>query len=245
LEGNTFYQGNTVRDLIADQVLYNLAIYHDYYYSNNDFNGIPSFVRISTGTAQTQRTLMASLGAKVTTKISGGELDPSIGGTIQNQDNWGLIPVADVGELQRLYDLYSTQFKTYSQAEWNQKYPMGILRDASNKPLLDYTARPDPKHAGLVLMTADSTQPTFTAVLPAKSQALSLAGIPGATGQPWFTFEKCRAANGIYAGSFNHHKIWILDKEKFFSFAMLTLGTNGAGASSSIPLHISNGFLVQ
>jgi len=33
LRGNTYYQGVTVRDLIADQVLFNLAIYYDYFCS--------------------------------------------------------------------------------------------------------------------------------------------------------------------------------------------------------------------
>jgi hypothetical protein len=246
LQGNTFNQSMTVRDLIADQVLYNLALCYDYYYSDTDFNGIPSFVRISTGTAQTQRTATGSLGAKATTKISGGELDPSIGATLQNQDNWGLIPVADIGELQRLHDLYSTQFKTVSQAEWDKKYPKIIPVDASNKPLLTYKARLNPTNAAEVLMTADSTQATFTATVPGGAPALTLRDIPGADGHPWFTFNQCDKGNkAIFAGTFNHHKIWILDKENFFQFAILTLGTNSVGTSAATPLHISNGFLVQ
>ena len=255
LRNNTLIQGTTVGDLLADQVLFNLILFHDYYTkTNSEFSGIPSFVKIATGTAQSQHGYTATVAGKVPTIIENAEEDPSIAGTFQNQDSWGLVPITEPSELQRLFNLYSTQFTPYKNEDINRLFPVAPAMDAQGRPLVAYTPRTNAD--GSIIMTPDNTNPTFTARV-IQPKPITTNDIPGCgTNSQWFTFDPDVAASHPGAilvrkclTEFRYEKLWILDRAQFFKFTMMALGgTNtmiSGGRGPAVPLHISNGFLLQ
>jgi hypothetical protein len=249
LRNNALSQSKTVGDFLTDQVLYNLALYKDY----NDCksaNGLPSFIQLSSGGSQVQQSISGQLGLKIVTGI--GEEDPQVSGTHQSQDNWSFTPVVDPNQIQRLHYLYLAEFKNITKNELNIIFPpTPTPLDQQGRPYLSYT--PLTNADGTVVMS--NGVPQFMA-RPITNQPPSISMIPGAilanggVNDGWFTIdtEPTNSFEHFNMGSYNHHTIWITNKENFFKFALLILGGTNvmATSSQSTPLlQIQNGLLLR
>ena len=104
LRHNTTNESKTVSDIYEDEVLYNLALYHDFD-SGTRVNGLPSFVTLSSGMA----TITESLSGTLTIKFTSGpsEEDPAATGTHMTADNWAFTPVNDPAQLRRVSPILS------------------------------------------------------------------------------------------------------------------------------------------
>ena len=248
LRRNAFNQSKTVGDFLADQALYNLALYKDYYEASN-FNGLPSFVKLATGQAQVQQSISGQVGVKI--PIAGGdEVDPQIMGNHQTQDNWSFIPVVDPGEISRLYYLYRAEFKPISEADLMKVFPSPPSLDQQGRPFLDYTPRTN-KESGNVEMI--SNQPVFDAK-PKIPNRPKLSDIPGAiiddqkhVTNGWFSFtQPSNTVSCHRVGPYLNKYIWITNGENFFKFTLLTLGeTNASVTKSSSPVLLFNNGVIR
>jgi hypothetical protein len=257
LRQNTYHQSKTVGDFLANQVLYNLAYYKDYYEKNN-VNGLPSFVKLTTGQAQVQEAINAQVGIKI--PIEGGdEVDPQISGNHQTQDNWTFVPVVDPNEISRLYYLYRAEFKHITDADVLKVFPKPPdSLDKQGRPIPDYTLKTYTytNATGVfvgVVMT--NNQPVYDANPPKQPKNPQLADIPGAIDTKsnkidgWFSFTRpTNNVKSFYAGYYLHTGIWITNSENFFKFTLLTLGgTNNSTTtkSSSTMLLLNNNGIIS
>ena len=136
LRYNTSNQSKTVSDLLADEILYNLALYNDYYNSNR-VNGIPSFVTLSSGMAAVQQNLGGSVSIAVAP--TGDTGTPGMTASHQTTDNWGFTPVVDPGQINRLFCIYRAEFRLISTNDLAVIFPPSQpLLDSTGRPALDY-----------------------------------------------------------------------------------------------------------
>ena len=219
LRHSTLNQSKTVGDFIADQVLYNLVL-SQRHYSDESANGIPSFIKLQTGQATVQQTINGQLGLKF--PLSGGdELDPQVTAGHQSTGQWGFAPVVDPTEITRLYYLYKSLFVKLSPADLKFVFPNGTEPlGPDGRPALHYEPKLK-KDSREVEM--QNNQPVYTASFP-QPHAPQVSDIPGALGNTcdqWFTFKRpcCKAMHANYLGT----DVWVVDKEKFFKFAVCTL----------------------
>jgi hypothetical protein len=247
LKQNTLYQSRTVGDLLAEQVIYNLEVYHEYfYYRKNNFNSLPSFVKVASGTAQTQRTVTGSFAASIPAPTSSSTLTPTIGATAQTQDSWGLLPVVDLVTIKRLHNLYETLFTYVPETNFANLFPRQPLQvDASGHPFLHY--EPQTNKDGTVKTSKDGL-PQYVITVKLNPQ-LTKAKVPGALNKnmcknkQWFTFDSCVAAkcpDATRVRYLNYPDVWILNADDFYKFALLTLGDDDpSGQQGAVPLQMS------
>src|ERR1039458_8358987 len=238
LRRSTFNQSKTVSDFLADQVLYNLALYKDYY-DGDRVNGLPSFVKLATGQSQVQQAINAQMALKIA-DAGTVEKDPQLTGNHQTQDNWSFIPVVDPNEISRLYWLYRAEFNAVDDAALAKIFPPSPpALDQQGRPYLDYT--PETYTNGFVILT--NNQPVFKAK-PKRPIKPTIADIPGAVlndrgdvNGGWFSFSQpANAPLSARMGPYLNHYIWITNRENFFKFALLALGgTNSTAALKSSP----------
>jgi hypothetical protein len=252
LRRNAFNQSKTVADFLADQVLYNLAMYERYYHEGTNFNGIPSFIKLQTGQAQVQQSVNGQLALKLPLK-GGDEIDPQISGTHQTQDNWAFAPVVEPAELNRLYHLYRVLFNPAHDNEFAQIFPNANTQlGPDGKPLLKYS--PILTNGNEVVMISNQPQFTATFVKPTPPKPSDVPGAKDDNGNVlngWFSFASPKlqvpaATTWIHTGPYLGRDIWITNKENFFKFALLVLGpTNSLGSQFlSAPYSIQNGLLL-
>jgi hypothetical protein len=247
LQHNANKQTTTVSDLLNNEVLYNLALYKDYY-DGTRVNGIPSFVQLTTGQSQVQQTVNGQVTPKITTGVS--ETDLQFMGAHQVQDNWTFNPVVDPNILNRIYLLYRAEFTNVSRADLFKIIPPAPTPlDQQGHPYLQYT--PVTNSNGQVLMT--NNQPVFTAI-PIPIKPPTYAQVPGsiidANGtrtNGWFSFTP--PANNCSSwwpmGHYLHTDIWITNRDNFFQFELLALGgTNSIANPGPTPFTINNGVAV-
>jgi hypothetical protein len=249
LRRNAFNQSKTVGEFLADQVLFNLALFEKHFNDPSQFNGIPSFIKLSTGQAQVQQSVNGQLALKFPLK-GGDEIDPQISANHLTQDNWTFVPVVEPVELRRLYYLYHSVFQPASEADLAAIFPPAPNVGPDGRPVLTY--EPVIKN-GVVEMI--NNQPQFTAKLPAVPKH-TVAEIPGALGKDgqskssWFSFTPPPkgTTNWVRTGPYLGRDIWITSKENFFQFALLTLGstnsTPGAVHFSMPPYSLQNGLFL-
>jgi hypothetical protein len=227
-------------DLLAKQVLYNLALAKNFYEGTN-YNGIPSFVTLASGQAQVQDSVTPQLNMPIFLHGKGNEFIPQVSGTHQVQDNWSFTPVVDPGILNRLYWLYRSQF-TYVRQDivTNVLFPTQPDLDQWGRPNLNYVPKLDTN--GVVQMT--NNEPMFIAAPKPTAPTRSIGEIPGAWEDPkgtvtngWFLIptNKLQEATArqfpswFRVGTYLDRTIYITNRENFVKFAMLALGgTNGA-----------------
>jgi len=241
LRNSTFNQSKTVNDLLADQVLYNLALYKGYYQGTN-FNGLPAFVTLASGQAQIQDSVTPTFSAALTTHASTGNptYTPQIAGTHQVQDNWSFTPIVDPSVLFRLYWLYKVEFKPIGEAGLTNIFPPIPDLDQWGRPNLKYVAKAGPDGR---VQTDANHQPLFDIFVkePVKHK---LDEIPGSinedlsTNWSWFSFSPpCAGEKWDFAGTFLKMPIWITSRSNFVKFALLTMG--GTNAPSTTPISSS------
>jgi len=252
LRRNAFNQSKTVSDLLADQILYNLALYKDYYESDR-INGLPSFVKLSSGQAAVQQSLNGQMGLKIM-DVGTVEKDPQLTGNHQTTDNWTFTPVTDPNEINRLYCLYRAEFRKATSNELTVIFPAPSAQlDQQGRPYLDYTPVLN-TNDGTVLIT--NNQPVFTAKPKAVPSAPTIFDIPGSitndttkeVNEGWASFsEPANATPSSRMGPYLNHYIWITNRTNFFKFALLALGgTNvSANTKSSQPLFLINGGVIS
>lgn len=249
LRHSTANQAKTLSDLLADQVLYNLALYKDYY-EGNRVNGLPSFVKLASGQSQVQQSINGQVGIKIPPN-SGTEVDPQISGGHQTSDNWGFTPVIDPNEMNRLFCLYRAEFKEIGTNELSAIFPSPAPPlDQQGRPFLDYhpvTVTNDNQIS--VLIT--NNQPVFTATLKASPPPPQLNSIPGAIidekgdrNAGWFSFTQPEnSTTATRMGPYLSHYIWITNRDSFFKFALLALGQTNV--TTGPLLQIQNGLLLR
>jgi hypothetical protein len=242
LRRSTANQAKTVSDFMQDQVLYNLALYKDYY-DNHRANGLPSFVKLINGQATVQQTINGQLALKIPA-TGGVEKDPQINGSHQSSDNWSFVPVVDPNELNRLFTVYRTQFEFVSPAEMKQVFPTPAPPlDQWGRPTLKYT--PDTNPDGTVKLI--NNQPVFI-VTTNKMEKHEPPIIPGAKDKDgtvkdgWFSFtEPSKNIKAFKAGPYLNKYVWITDRQGFFKFTLLTLGgTNNLTAKPATGVFLLN-----
>jgi hypothetical protein len=253
LRYNTSNQAETTSDVLAQQVLYNLAVAKNFADDNphddRNFNGIPAFVTLVSGQASIQDSATPQISAAFPFHTwTGNQIGGQIQGVHQVTDNWSFAPVVDPNVLKRLYNLYRSQFTFIKQDSVDNIFLAPPQLDQSGRPMLHYEPRPGP--GGTVELT--NNQPVFD-VFPIKRELKTVAAIPGAwqnsdgkVTEPWFKIDpdhpdKCK---WFWAGKYRGRKIWITDREKFVQFAWLALGgTNGAPSLAPRFMLFQNGFL--
>jgi len=177
LRHNTANQSKTLSDLLADQVLYNLALYKDFY-DNKRVNGIPSFVKINTGMASVMQSINGSAAIKLT---STDEEDPTLQLAHATTDNWSFSPVTSPDEINRLFCLYEVEFNSVAIEDLPPIlaaiYPPTSNLDSTGKPILDYKWVTDDE--GFVIQTNNQLLFKARPHRPVKYTG-SLEEIPGA-----------------------------------------------------------------
>jgi hypothetical protein len=243
LRHNTSNESKTVSDIYEDEVLYNLALSHDFY-SNTRVNGLPSFVTLSSGMATITESLSGTLTVKVTTGPS--EEDPGATGTHMTADNWAFTPVNDPNQLKRLLLLYKAEFKKISQGEVDQLFQPGPpATDSQGRPILDYF--PDTNTDGYVKLDKNNN-PIFKAKPKPTTPHHTRKDIPGAVigrnedgtkkrSKAWFSFEQpaglsLKEASACRMGPYLNHYIWITNRTNYLNFTLLVLGGTSTNASS-------------
>ena len=255
LQHSALNQSRTVSDVLAEQVLYNLAVAKNFN-EGKTYNGIPSFVTLVSGQSQIQDSITPQLGIAFPVHGGGNQYNPQVSGAHQTQDNWAFAPVVDPSVLNRLYWLYRAEVTNISEKDIdNNIFPAQQDLDPSGRPQLQYEAVPDPNNPGKILMT--NNQPVFTAK-PKEKKPRDVKSIPGAwldnTGNKinkgWFTFASPTTQNPkpLPVGPYQGRTFWVTNYDNFMQFALLALGgTNGSSTLIPPPsfLMLQNGFLIQ
>jgi hypothetical protein len=241
LHENTKHQAMTVQDILADEILYNLAVAKDFN-ENKTFNGIPSFVTLVSGNAQIQDSITPQFSTVIPTHggANGTTFTPQISGVHQTQDSWLFSPVVDPTVLNRLFWLYRSQFTNISTK---------ILTTTlfPPQPDLDQLGRPNLSYQPVLIAGTTNVQmnssnsPIFTASV--KPSVPKDTTIPGALiidarskttirTNGWWSFEEPNSSQTNWfeaKGTYRGKRIWITNSENFFNFAILALGgTNGS-----------------
>lgn len=247
LRQTTNNQSETVSDVLANEVLYNLALAKNFY-DGKSYNGIPSFVTLASGQAQVQESVGSQLGMSIPIHGGGTSFGPQISGNHQAQGNWSFVPVIDPNVLNRLYWLYRAEFTDVPpNIVTNVLFPSQDDLDPQGRPNLVYTPKLEPN--GNVAMT--NNQPVFIARPKQERKARSITEIPGAGKNEcgiitngWFAIDpKATEIKSTWkkAPNYLRRSIYITNRENFVSFAVLALGgTNGSSTLTPKPFLFLN-----